>query len=223
MNKIRLLIASDFQLARTGLHQIVNALEDAEVVAESELQTALPTKVQEIGPDVVLLDLAVPRPHNLPALSQVLKNKQIKVVVLSTNENIGYVRSLVAAGVHGYVLRSASAEELFMAIRTAHQGRYFIDSRLSDALAEMLVTGRLAESSRAQGSLSKREEQVLAAIARGFTSQEIAQQLQLSHKTVETYRARIYEKLGLRTRAELVGYAMATGLLTGKIGEALWH
>lgn len=220
MNKIRLLIASDFQLARLGLRQIVNTLGDAEVVAESELQTALPQKVQEIGPDVILLDLIIPRPHNLPALSQLLKNKQAKVVVMSTNENVGYVRSLMAAGVRGYVLRSASAEELFLAIRNAHQGHYFIDPRLSDALAEILVTGRPAESSRAHSSLSRRETQVLAAIARGFTSQEIAHQLQLSHKTVETYRARIYEKLGLRTRAELVGYATATGLLTGKIGEA---
>jgi DNA-binding NarL/FixJ family response regulator len=219
MDKIRLLIASDFQLARTGLRQIVNALEDAEVVAESELQTALP-QVQEIGPDVVLLDLAIPRPHNLPALSQVLKSHRAKVVVLSTNENVGYVRSLMAAGVHGYVLRSASVEELFLAIRTAHRGRHFIDPRLSDALAEILVTGRLTEGSRAHGSLSERETQVLAAIARGFTNQEIAQRLQLSPKTVETYRARIYEKLGLKTRAELVGYATATGLLTGQIGEA---
>lgn len=218
MNRIRLLIASDFQLARTGLRRIVNELEDAEVVAESELQTALPQKVQEIGPDVVLLDLAIPKPHNLPALSQVLQNKQAKVVVMSVNENVGYVRSLMVAGVHGYVLRSASPEELFLAIRTAHQGRYFIDSRLSDGLAEILVTGRIA--ARRNGSLSKREIQVLTAIARGFTSQEIAQQLQLSQKTVQTYRARIYEKLGLKTRAELVGYAIVTGLLTGKIGEA---
>lgn len=218
MNKIRLLIASDFQLARTGLCHIVNALQDTEVVAESELLTALPQKVQEIGPDVVLLDLAIPRSHNLPALSQLLKTNHAKVVVMSTNENVGYVRSLVAAGVRGYVLRSATPEELLLAIQATNQGHYFIDPRLSDAVAEILITGRPANSSH--GTLSKREVQVLAAIARGFTNQEIAQQLQLSHKTVETYRTRICEKLGLKTRAELVGYAMAKGLLTEKAGEA---
>lgn len=160
MEKIRLLIASDFQLARMGLRQIVNALQGTEVVAESELQTALPKKVQEIGPDVVLLDLAVPKPHNLPALSQLLKNNEPKVVVMSTNENVGYVRSLMAAGVRGYVLRSASPEELLLAIQATNQGHYFIDPRLSDAVAEILITGQPANSSH--GNLSKREVQVLA-------------------------------------------------------------
>jgi two-component system, NarL family, response regulator NreC len=221
MNKIRLLIASDFRLARSGLRQLVIGREDIEVVAESDLRTSL-QQVQESSPDVVLLDLPIPEPHNIPAVSQLLKDKQAKVVVMSANENVTYVRSLLAAGVLGYVLRSASEEELFSAIRTANNGRYFIDPQLSDAVADILVSGRFAgQPSRARGGLSNRELQVLAAIARGFTSSEIACQLQLSAKTIETYRARIYEKLGLKSRAELVGYAIATGLLTGTVEETL--
>lgn len=221
MNKIRLLIASDFRLPRIGLRQIVNAVADVEVIADSELQGALLEQVRQLGPDVVLLDLAIPRPNSLPALSRLLKDKPAKVVVISANENVAYVRSLLAAGVLGYVLRDASEQELFSAIRSASQGRYFIDPQLSDGLADVLMQGRKHSPAHATGSLSKRERQVLIAIARGFTSQEIAHQLQLSPKTVETYRARIYEKLGLKTRAELVGYAMATGLMTGsEVGEA---
>lgn len=220
MNKIRLLIASDFELARTGLRRIVTVLEDVEVVAESELQTSLVQRVQEISPDVVLLDLAITRPQNAAAVSQLLKHRHAKVVVMGTSENVGYLRSLMAAGVLAYVLRSASAEDLFLAIRTAHQGRYFIDPRLSDSLAEVLMAGRPARASPKTDGLSKREAQVLAALARGFTSPEIARQLELSTKTVETYRSRIYEKLGLKSRAELFEYAMGTGLLAGKVGDS---
>lgn len=221
MNKIRLLIASDFRLPRIGLRQIVNAVADVEVIADSDLQGLLLDRVRQVGPDVVLLDLAIPRPNSLPALSRLLKDKPAKVVVISANENVAYVRSLLAAGVLGYVLRDASEQELFSAIRSASQGRYFIDPQLSDGLADVLMKGRKDSPAHATGGLSKRERQVLIAIARGFTSQEIAHQLQLSPKTVETYRARIYEKLGLKTRAELVGYAMATGLMTGsEVGEA---
>lgn len=127
MNKIRLLIASDFRLARTGLRHIMNTLDDVEVVAESELQPLL-QRVQAMSPDVVLLDLAIPKPQNVPTVSQLLKHKQAKVVVMCANENVGYVRSMVAAGVLGYVLRSASEEELFSAIRTAHEGTILLIS-----------------------------------------------------------------------------------------------
>lgn len=91
---------------------------------------------------------------------------------------------------------------------------------MSDALADLSIGRAGIEESRRYGSLSKREIQVLAAISRGFTNQEVATQLQVSHKTVETYRARIYEKLGLKTRAELFQYALARGLVTGQVGEA---
>ena len=221
MNKIRLLIASDFRLARIGLRQIVNGVADVEVVADSEVHGSLLQQIQQLSPDVILLELSTPRANSLPAVSRLLKDKQAKVVVISANENLSYVRSMLAAGVLGYVLRDAGEEELFSAIRSASQGRYFIDPQLSDGLAEVLVNGRTSNGSSATNGLSNRERQVLIATSQGFTSSEIAHQLQLSHKTVETYRARIYEKLGLKTRADLVAYAMATGLLTAsKVGEA---
>jgi two-component system response regulator NreC len=136
-----------------------------------------------------------------------------RVVVISSNENITYVRSMLTAGVLGYVLRKASDTELFLAIRNAYQGRRFIDPRLSDSLADVLLNKARANNRASEGRLSQRELQVLRAITRGFTSHEVAQQLQLSTKTVETYRSRIYDKLGLKTRADLVHYAIAVGLL----------
>ena len=122
------------------------------------------------------------------------------------------MRSLLAAGVLGYVLRKASQEELFEAVRNAHSGMRYLDPRLSDGMAEMLLRRGQRQAAPQPGGLSRRELQVLKAVARGFTSAEIGRQLQLSAKTVETYRGRIYEKLGLRTRADLVQYATAAGL-----------
>lgn len=221
MNKIRLLIASDFRLPRIGLRQIVNAVADVEVVADAEVHDSLLQKVQQLGPDVVLLELATPKANSLPAVSRLLKDKQARVVVISANQNVSYVRSMLAAGVLGYVLRDATEEELFFAIRSASAGKHFIDSQLSDGVADVLINRSKASGSANTHGLSRRERQVLTAIARGFTSQEIAEQLQISPKTVETYRSRICEKLGLKTRADLVGYAIATGLLIGsEIGDA---
>lgn len=154
MNKIRLRIASDFQLARTGLRRIMTVLDDVEVVAESELQASLLRQVQEIGPDVVLLDPAITKPQNAAAISQLLKQMHAKMVVMGTNENVGYLRSLMAAGVLAYVLRGANEEDLFLAIRTPHQGRYFIDPRLSDSLAQVLMSECSAKDSTKSAPLA---------------------------------------------------------------------
>jgi DNA-binding NarL/FixJ family response regulator len=120
------------------------------------------------------------------------------------------VRSILAIGVQGYVLKRASESEFLQAVRAVARGRRFLDSRLSDALAGLILD---ASASSARPALSQRERQVLTAIAKGFTRQEIADELRVSVKTVETYRARIRKKLELHSRAELVQYALASGIL----------
>jgi two-component system response regulator NreC len=212
MDKIRLLLVSDYRLTRTGLRQMLNQVPDFEVVAETDNPGQVKECLQRSAPDVIVLEITIPGPHGLRTAAK-LAQETGRVVVISSNENITYVRSMLNAGVLGYVLRKASDTELFLAIRNAHQGRRYIDPRLSDSLADVLL-GRNSGNARGnEGRLSNRELQVLRAIARGFTSQEVAQQLQLSTKTVETYRSRIYDKLGLKTRADLVHYAIAVGLL----------
>ena len=214
MAKIRLLIVSDYRLTRAGMRQMLNLVPEFEVVAETDS----PGQVQEVcgrvAPDVILLEITVPGPHGLRMAAKLVEAvPNCRLVAISSNENITYVRSMLTAGVLGYVLRKADHPELFLAIRNAYQGRRFIDPRLSDSLADVLL-GRTSGKARvSEGRLSQRELQVLRAISRGFTSQEVAQQLELSTKTVETYRSRIYDKLGLKTRADLVHYAIALGLL----------
>ena len=121
---------------------------------------------------------------------------------------------MLAAGIFGYVLRKASETELFASIRSVHRGRRYLDPRLSDSVADLLLGARGTSTRSRANPLSNRELQVLNGVAQGFTSQDLAKQLSLSAKTVETYRSRIYQKLGLQTRADLVHYAIALGLLS---------
>jgi two-component system, NarL family, response regulator NreC len=214
MDKIRLLLVSDYRLTRTGLRQMLVPVSDFEVAAETDNPGQATEISQRTGVNVIILEITIPGPHGLRLAAQMVEEVPGgRVVVISSNENITYVRSMLTAGVLGYVLRKASDTELFLAIRNAYQGRRFIDPRLSDSLADVLLNKARSNNRASEGRLSQRELQVLRAITRGFTSQEVAQQLQLSTKTVETYRSRIYDKLGLKTRADLVHYAIAVGLL----------
>lgn len=210
---IRILIASDHALSRTGLRQILTTAPDCAVVAEAHGLEGARALARKYSPSVVVFEITVPGEAGLRTASALVDAaRPAHIVVVAGNENMYYVRSLLAAGVVGYVLRKASQEELFQAVRNAHSGTRYLDPRLSDGISEMLLQRGKAQAPPRPGGLSGRELQVLRAVVRGFTSAEIGRQLRLSAKTVETYRGRIYEKLGLHTRADLVQYATAAGL-----------
>ncbi|HLK33751.1 MAG TPA: response regulator transcription factor [Terriglobales bacterium] len=216
---IRVLIASDHPLTRTGLRQILKSVPDFQIVAEVETSAAISELCGRFSPQVVLLEITLPGPKGLRAASMLATSlPESRVVVVAGNENLHYVRSLLAAGVAGYVLRKASDEELILAVRKAAAGDTYLDSRLKAGISEAERKG--SRGAPHPSALSKRELQALHAVARGFTSREIAQQMQVSIKTVETYRRRIYDKLGLRTRADLVHYALAAGLMEPGNGES---
>lgn len=209
-DKIRILIASDYCLTRTSLRQLLNRPE-FQVIADTEMPGELAKAQSKYSPNVILLVPGVQELHY--PVTQLQESPRSRVVMISSNENAAYVRAVLSAGVLGYVLRKARDTELFLAIRSAFQGHRFIDPRLSDSLADTLLA-RPGRDRPREGRLSQRELQVLRAIVRGFTSREIGGQLGLSFRTIETYRSRIYEKLDLQTRADLVEYALAGGLLS---------
>lgn len=210
----RILIASDHPLSRTGLRHALKSASDLEIVAEADAPGPVAELCRKLAPDVVVFEITVPGMLGLRTTASLEQAAHpARTVVVSNNENVHYVRSLLATGVAGYVLRKASQEELLLAIRHAASGQRYLDPRLSDGMTDILLQAGDHGISRNSRALSRREAQVLRAVARGFTSSEIGRQLELSSKTVETYRSRIYEKLGLRTRADLVHYAMASGLL----------
>ncbi len=209
----RILIASDHPLTRTGLRQMLKPV--FEIVAEADAPGPVGEMCQRFCPAVVVFEITMPGMSGLRTAAGLVKAvAPARTVVVASNENLYYVRSLLAAGVAGYVLRKATHEELFQAIRNAGSGLRYIDPRLSDGLAEVLLQQKGRKAEAAGRKLSPREAEVLRAVAHGFTSSEIGRQLNLSAKTVETYRGRIYEKLGMRTRADLVHYALATGMLS---------
>ena len=212
--KVRVLLASDYAIPRIALRKLLEPESDIAIVGESHEIENASREITEVRPDLILMEIAVPGPHGLRSTTRIVQRfPDARVIVLTNNTNAGYVRSMLAAGAYGYVLKQSTEVEMLLAIRTVSRGRRYLDPNLSDAITQV-VLGTAEREASSGTKLSDRELQVLKRIARGFTNQEIAEELRLSTKTVETYRARIYYKLKLRSRAELVEYALAVGLLT---------
>jgi two-component system, NarL family, response regulator NreC len=217
--KIRVMIADDHAILRAGLRMLVNAQADMEVVSEAPdgekaIQTARETK-----PDVALLDLTMPRVGGMKALEKLTKDcPETHVLILTMHDDPAYLRSALAAGASGYLLKRAVDEELLAAIRAVHREGIFVDPRLASVLIQDILAKRStkAGSRRPVNILSRRELQVLGLVARGYTSAQIAKQIFVGVKTIETYRARFTEKLGLRTRSEVIRFAVQMGLLTAE-------
>lgn len=216
--KIRVLIADDHAILRAGLKLLVNSQADMEVVGEaSDGEQAIET-ARETNPDVALMDLTMPRVTGVEALRKILQGGgKTRVVVLTMHDDPAYLRSVLAAGASGYVLKRSVDGDLLSAIRAVHTGGTFIDPSLAGVLVQEVQGRNKGASAKAKPSiLSDREMQVLRLVARGFSNKQIAGQIFVSVKTVETYRSRVLSKLGLRTRSDVVRYAVHMGLLSAE-------
>jgi two-component system, NarL family, response regulator NreC len=221
--KIRVMIADDHAILRAGLRMLVNAQTDMEVVSEAPngeqaVQTALETK-----PDVALLDLTMPQVGGMKALEELgRKCRETRVLILTMHDDPAYLRSALAAGASGYLLKRAADAELIAAIRAVHRGGIFVDPRLASVLVQDVLAKRSTKASptRPVNILSRRELQVLGLVARGYTSAQIAKQILVGVKTIETYRSRLAEKLGLRNRSDVIRFAVQMGLLTPEALES---
>jgi DNA-binding NarL/FixJ family response regulator len=222
MPKIRILLVDQQALMRATLRLLLEAQPDMEVVGEaSNGRTAL-AKAHETVPDVILLDLGLPGPNGLQTLEQLRQAcRQIQVVVLTQHQEVAYVRAALAAGGAGYVTTHATPSDLFTAIRTVVQGQTFVDPTVAGPLLHGLLGLQTPYQATGSGQprslLSAREREVLIRLAQGYTSRQIAAQIHVSVKSVETYRARIAQKLELHSRADLIRYAHASGLLTSEM------
>ncbi len=209
---IRVLLADDHGILRAGLRALLASEPDIEVVGEAADGEEAVDRAAALDPDVVVLDIAMPRLDGLEAARRIRdRGLRAKVLILTVHAEERYLLPVLRAGCAGYVQKSGADTDLLDAIRTVARGDVFLypgATRL--LLADYL--GREAEGRRGQG-LSERERQVLALTAEGYSAQEVGERLFLSPKTVETYRERAMQKLGLRRRADLVHYALRSGLL----------
>jgi two-component system response regulator NreC len=202
---------------------LVNTQADMEVVSEAVDGVTAVQAARDTRPDVALLDLSMPGVGGMEALPDIARHgRGTRVLVLTMHEDPAYLRSALAAGASGYLLKRAVDSELLAAIRAVDRGGTFVDPRLADVLVQDVLTkrGTRAGPKRLVRILSDRELQVLRLVALGYTSAQIAERIHVGVKTVETYRSRVADKLGLRTRSEVIRFAMRTGLLTHDTPES---
>lgn len=211
LKKLRVFLADDHTVVREGLKTLINAQPDMEVIGEASDGREAVDRMVELHPDVALLDLSMPGQTGIEATIKIrLQAPAVKVLNLTVHEDKSYVRQAFEAGSSGYLLKRAAANELIGAIRAVASGGTFIDSALKTSL---LPPTMAVDNVAPTATLSEREEEVLRLIARGYSNKEIAGQLDVSVKTVETYKARSFEKLGLKGRVELIRYALRCGWL----------
>jgi DNA-binding NarL/FixJ family response regulator len=214
MAKLQIFLADDHVVVREGLKTLINAQPDMIVIGEAGDGQAAWQHVQVCQPDVVIMDITMPILNGVQSTAQLKRDcPDIKVIALSVHDDTSYLRQLLAAGAVGYILKHAAADDLIQAIRVVAAGGVYLDPTLAGHVVAGYVRVPATESVLLGADLSERETEVVQRIAQGYTNKEIAAQLNLSVKTVETYRARAMEKLGLESRAALVRYALERGWL----------
>ncbi len=210
--RIRILLADDHAVLRAGLKALLSAQPDLEVVGEAAEGSAAVRLAQELRPDIVVMDIGMPGVSGIDATARIKRDlPATKVLVLSMHDDQGYLRQVLRAGASGYVLKRSADTELLAAIRAAARGDVSLDPAMARGLVEAVVAPRPVSDGPA--ILSDREREVLRLLAHGHTNQQVAHRLCIGVKSVESYKARLMEKLGLRGRAELVRYALQHGFL----------
>jgi two-component system response regulator NreC len=208
---VRVLIVDDHAVVRAGLRLLLDVEDDIETVGEAGGAHEAVFEARSSKPDVVLMDVVLGGKNGIEVTPELLReHPELKVLILSMQDDPRYVREAFAAGASGYVLKEAADTELVSAVREVARGGRYVHPTLG---ARMVAAEAAAADAAETDPLSEREREVLRLLALGHTNQEIAKMLFISVRTAETHRAHIMQKLRLGTRAELVRYALANGLL----------
>jgi two-component system, NarL family, response regulator NreC len=208
---IRVLIADDHTLVRDALKALLNEQEGIQVVASADDGVDALTQCAEKLPDVALIDIVMPRLNGIEAATQIHQRfPQIRIVIVSMHADIDYVYRALRAGAHGYVAKTSTAADLVRAIRTVSKGRRFLSAAITESVLDDYIHARSSKSPLEQ--LSGRERQILQLLCEGRSSTAIASVLSLSPKTIDTYRSRMMEKLGISEFPALVKFAILHGI-----------
>ena len=214
--KIRVLVADDHAIVREGLCIMLGNQPDMQVVGKAADGREAIQLVDEHDPDVVVIDISMPELNGIDAIQQMYpRHPRIKVVVLSIHETKPYVFRALKAGATGYLIKETAGLEVVEAVRAVYRGERYLSQRISDLLMDTSLQKLESwiEASPLDG-LSPREREILQLVAEGRTSQEIAERLFISSKTVDTYRSRLMRKIGVEDMAGLVRFAIQHGVIS---------
>ena len=212
--KLRVFLADDHVMIRTGLKTLIDSEPDMEVVGEASDGLSALKQVPELKADVAVVDISMPQISGTQVTRRLKEAcPTTRVLALTVHEDKSYLRELMEAGATGYLLKRSAAEDLINAIRAVTKGVVYLDPHLAQTLVGSIVRKKTSKELFAGTRLSDREAEVLRLIAKGHSNKEIAGQLALSVKTVETYKTRSMEKIGLQTRSDIVRYAYHRGWL----------
>jgi DNA-binding NarL/FixJ family response regulator len=211
---IKVLVADDHTVVREGIRHVLDGEPGFSIVAEAATAAEAVRLAEAEKPDVVLLDITMPGESGLQAAVRIRKLvPETRILILSMHDNPEYVLESVRAGAHGYLLKDSAATELRQAIRAVHQGEEYFSAPIAHRL-RAAVRGQAGELPGPLDVLTGREREVLVGIALGRTNKEIASELGISHRTVETHRESLMRKLGIKTVAGLTKLALETGLVS---------
>lgn len=212
--RLRILLAEDHAVVREGLKALVNSQPDMTVVGEAGDGRAAVDLAQELQPDLVIMDVSMPKMNGLEATERLKQIcPQIKVLTLTRHADTGFMQQLFRAGASGYVLKQSAASELVRALRAIVAGNNYLDPAITQKVMSGYASKQDNLSINKQSELSEREEDVLKKVAWGYSNKEIAAQLDISVKTVEAHKANAMKKLELRSRIDVVRFALLQGWL----------
>ncbi len=212
MEKIRVLLADDHAIFRKGLREIIDKQSDMIVVGEAKDGVEAVSKAEELAPDVILMDIKMPRLDGIAAAHLITeRDPEAKIIILTMYLEVEYVSGATKAGARGYILKDAGLEKMLEAIRAVHRDEVRIDSAMaSKALVKLCQ--ETEDSQERIISLTEREKEVLSFVVKGATNSQIAQRLLLSERTVENHLSAVFKKLGVRNRTEAAVHAVRDGL-----------
>lgn len=220
MAPIRILLADDHPLIRSGMQTLLQGVEGLEIVGEAEDGEEAVIKTGELSPDVLIIDISMPKLSGIEA-TKIIKQKfpKTRILALSMHEDEEYVTQVLKSGANGYIVKSSEKEELISAIRAVASGDDFYSAKISGMMIKNYLTAsgiRPDPADHLQVPITKREREILRLIAQGLTTKEISEKLFISHRTVDTHRTNLLRKLKLRNTAALVRFALENKLITAK-------
>ena len=209
----RIIIADDHKIFREGLTLLLKSLKDVEVLGEAEDGRSLVEMVKKMRPDMVILDVAMPGMNGIEAANQISAiDDNIKLLALSMHSDSRFVKQMLQAGAEGYLLKDCAFDELTMAIQTINKNQIYLSPGITNLVVKDYLQNNMKENANSGNVLTSREREVLQLLAEGNSTQEIANLLNISGKTVETHRRQIMTKLDLHSIAELTKYAIREGI-----------